>query len=1084
MVNYVVGIDVGTHSVGFAAIELDSDGLPIRLLNSLSQIHDSGVDPEQSKRAITRLAASGTARRTRRLYRRKRRRLAELDNLIKELGWPLYEFEHYQDPQAPWKFRAELASRKIENKAELEEKLSVALRHIARHRGWRNPYSRVQTLFKQAPASDSFLKIKSEFEEKFQMRIPDDYTIAQILCSKNVTGVKLRGTDGVLDSARLQQSDHANELLKIFELQNLPKELWDRLISAVFKAESPKGSAAERVGRDPLQPKLYRALKASDAFQRYRIVSLIANLRIREGSNKRHLTLDEKQLLVDFLAEFSVKKEATWIDVAQALGIDRGDLLGTATLTDDGERAGNKPPVHETNRRIANSKFKKLANWWQEADAPARSAMLNALSNAEVDDFDSEAGALVQAFFVGLEDIEFEELEKLRLPIGRAAYSEDTLVRLTSRMLNEGLDLHEARKVEFGIADDWAPPAPDISERVGNPAVDRVLKIVGRWLNRIEAEYGAPQSINIEHVREGFMSESETRKTIKEIEKRTQRNLKNIEEMHAELGISGPAKRSELFRYQAYQRQNGTCAYCGDPISYKTMQMDHIVPRAGIGSTNTRENLVATCSRCNKDKSNLPFAVWAERSGIKNVSLAAAIERTNHWLHDSGSSEKEFRAFKEAVIQRYKRRSEDDEIDPRSMESVGWMANELRARIHQKFSAQGTKVRVFRGAITASARKASGLEWNILLLGGKGKNRLDRRHHAVDAAVIALMSAYVAQTLAIKENLKNQQQILNQPPQWKEFIGHTPAHQIEFNKWLKKMQLVTELLNQAFIEDRIVVTSNLRLRLGNGSSHKAKIKPLTYLAVGSELSMEQIDRASSEALWVALTREADFDWKNGLPANPDRLIRVNGTRYAAGDLISFFGESAGSIPVRGGYAELGSAFHHARIYKINGKDPSYAMMRVYTVDLLKHRNDDLFNVELKPQSISVRQSESNLRTALRDGSAEYLGWIVQDDELLIDMGVFNSNLINPFKAEFSSINRWRIYGFSSNAQLRLRPVILSSEGMDADKKYMKEILDHPGWRVAVNKVFGKGKATVIRRDSLGVPRLRSSANLPITWQAR
>ena len=60
---------------------------------------------------------------------------------------------------------------------------------------------------------------------------------------------------------------------------------------------------------------------------------------------------------------------------------------------------------------------------------------MKALSNAEVDDFDSQAGAQVQEFFFGISDEDQEKLDGLHLPIGRAAYSEDTLDRLTKRMI-------------------------------------------------------------------------------------------------------------------------------------------------------------------------------------------------------------------------------------------------------------------------------------------------------------------------------------------------------------------------------------------------------------------------------------------------------------------------------------------------------------------------------------------------------------------------------------------------------------------------------------------------------------------------
>lgn len=161
-VNYRVGIDVGSYSLGMAAIAIDDDGKPTEILSAISLIHDSGVDPDSAKSAATRLATSGIARRTRRLYRRKRKRLAKLDKFISSQGWPLKEFEKYEDPFYPWRVRAELATTAITDQQELGEKLSIALRHIARHRGWRNPYSKVTALYTVTEPSDAFLAMQEE----------------------------------------------------------------------------------------------------------------------------------------------------------------------------------------------------------------------------------------------------------------------------------------------------------------------------------------------------------------------------------------------------------------------------------------------------------------------------------------------------------------------------------------------------------------------------------------------------------------------------------------------------------------------------------------------------------------------------------------------------------------------------------------------------------------------------------------------------------------------------------------------------------------------------------------------------------
>lgn len=1084
-VNYRVGIDVGSYSIGMAAIAIDDDGKPTEILSAISLIHDSGVDPDSAKSAATRLATSGIARRTRRLYRRKRKRLAKLDKFISSQGWPLTEFEEYEDPFYPWRVRAELATTAIADQQELGEKLSIALRHIARHRGWRNPYSKVNALYAVAEPSDALVGIQEQCAAELGRPIPPTTTVGQLIASMNLGKTRLRGENSLL-AARPRQSDNANEIHAIAKVQGLSNELVKQIIDHVFAAESPKGSAAERVGKDPLQPTKKRALKASDAFQRYRIAALIGNLRIRDGKKYRRLTAEETRLVFDYLRSLPAKQEPTWQLVAEQLKIDRGNLVGTAIMTDDGERAGAKPPVHETNRLMESTKIKPLATWWKSADADARAAMVKALSNAEVDDFDSQAGAQVQEFFFGISDEDQEKLDGLHLPIGRAAYSEDTLVRLTKRMISEGMDLYEARQAEFKIPNDWAPPAPEIGERVGNPAVDRVLKATARWLNAAERQWGAPKSVNIEHVRAAFMSESSARELDRDNQQRAKRNVKVVAEMQEKLGIEGRPSRADVWRFQSIQRQNGKCAYCGTQISYMNSEMDHIVPQAGEGSTNTRDNLVAVCRECNSSKSNIAFAVWAENTSRPGVSVQKAVERTRHWVTDSGLRKPEFDKFRKQVCDRLRRKATDEPIDARSLESVAWMANELRSRIAQKFKDGDTKVRVYKGALTAEARRASGISGKLEFVDGKGKSRLDRRHHAVDAAVVAFMSHYVAETLALRSNMKFDQELRRKAPQWREFTGSDHVHQVEWTKWKYRMQALVELLNNALAQDRIVVMHNLRLRLGNGAAHEDTIGKLTRIKVGDAISTTDIDRASSEALWCALTRDPDFDPKTGLPENPNRTIRIHGTHLTASDEITVFPVAAASVPIRDGFAKLGSNYHHVRLFRVpNGKKYKYCLMQVYTVDLLKFRKEDLFTVELKPQTISVRTCEAPLRKALANGTAEYLGWLVSDDELIIDTSSFDAPGIAKLREEYGPVNRWRLAGLTSVTRLNLRPLYLSKEGLKPDvDPEIKKIIDNRSWIITVNKLFSIGHVKIIRRDALGRPRLHSAAHLPICWEVK
>src|SRR5699024_976126 len=302
-----------------------------RSLSPMSLFLDSELHPDKQQQAFTPLASSCVPRRTLRLYLRRRHRVIRLEKFLNQQGWKTLPFEEYKDPYFPWKARVALVNGYITDDSERGEMLSVALRHIANHRGWRNPYKKTTTLHNPGSPSDSFESIRKQLEEKVGRKIPEDATVAQVIAFADWGNDRLRGGDkqkdkakekaGLSDeikhaviSARLQQRDHAREINEICRIQKIDDTLRKKIIDLVFEAESPKGSQLGRVGKDPLQPKLDRALKASDAFQRYRIAALIGNLRIRvDQKNSTPLSAEQRRLLFDYLVNLEHKKEPTWL---------------------------------------------------------------------------------------------------------------------------------------------------------------------------------------------------------------------------------------------------------------------------------------------------------------------------------------------------------------------------------------------------------------------------------------------------------------------------------------------------------------------------------------------------------------------------------------------------------------------------------------------------------------------------------------------------------------------------------------------------------------------------------------------------
>jgi len=975
-----------------------------------------------------------------------------------------------------------------------------------------------------------------------------------------------RSRVGLLTS-KVHQSDLIRELRRIFEMQGLSNELLHIIITKVFQAKSPKGSAKERVARDDLDKTQYRAEKASLAFQRYRIVTILCNLRVQEQSGQRALTSHERMACLEFLwnpvdDRGQTMVDVGWADVAQRLGVTRASLKGTAGQTEDGERASARPPVNVTGACVRACGVKDLILEWDSADEAYQEALVEMLGNGSGSGANRDEVSRAEEFIADLPEDQLAKLDAISVPEGRAAYSVKTLRRLTQRMLTTEDDLHAARKAIFDVPDDWKPTPPDMGEPVGNPAVDRVLKIVQRYLLACQREWGVPLSVNVEHTRDGLMSAKQARDVDRENNARYDRNRELEADIAAYLNQNGVSVRSgdddsfeenpdtpltgqaigrrkaDIDRMRALSRQEGRCLYCGSVLDFLTMEMDHILPRAGAGATNTQVNLAAVCRPCNHSKGKQPFAVWA-LSGIRpEVSLEDALDRVDgfRFFGIDGDDRRYQARFKKEVKDRLRRSDCDEAIDNRSMESVGWMANELHHRIEAYFAKENertdrvTTVAVFRGWITSEARRAAGIEDKIMLIGGKaGKNRLDRRHHAIDAATIAMLRQGAAQSLVTQQKAREDgfgdfdiAQILTERdsmhrayelttsdymldkddrprPAWTLYKGSNPEL---FNAWQSQMRTMADLVQERLTEDGVPVFEFLRLKVGSSSGHEDTMKSTIRARVGDEMSVAMIDRSATPQQWVALTRNPDFDRVQGLPADPARTVRVGSQWLNANDDLEFFPTGAGCVAVRGGYAELGASFHHARIYRCvktlsSGKaKPFYAMMRVYTLDLLPFRDKgvDVFSVPLPPQCMSHRTAEPKLRDALADGCAEYVGWIVPGDELLLDMSTQTTGAVGTFLQQFPGTCSWVVQGFFAPGRLHLRPRYLAGEGAvsEAENKKVSEtrvvvppstekIVSGQGYLPAVNVLFSECNPRIIRRDILGRVRARSAAHLPASW---
>ena len=93
---------------------------------------------------------------------------------------------------------------------------------------------------------------------------------------------------------------------------------------------------------------------------------------------------------------------------------------------------------------------------------------------------------------------------------------------------------------------------------------------------------------------------------------------------------------------RVYSEMNGCCAYCGNEITFKQMQVDHIFPKnrqhwlknevvrethnLDFTDINDPKNLVASCARCNRYKGD-----WLLEEFRNEISKQVKRARKNSW---------------------------------------------------------------------------------------------------------------------------------------------------------------------------------------------------------------------------------------------------------------------------------------------------------------------------------------------------------------------------------------------------------------------------------------------------------------------
>ncbi|HOX59254.1 MAG TPA: HNH endonuclease domain-containing protein [Candidatus Paceibacterota bacterium] len=268
-----------------------------------------------------------------------------------------------------------------------------------------------------------------------------------------------------------------------------------------------------------------------------------------------------------------------------------------------------------------------------------------------------------------------------------------------------------------------------------DPVVRHRLTLFAQRLDALAAEFGDPDRVVLEFVREDFMGKRAKLEYLK-FQRERARERATAREEAAQAGAT--AKEAGL-KMELHKAQGGICLYTGEGLAVTSLddyEIDHIVPRAR-GGPDAILNKVLTTRQANRDKADHTPHEWlAAKPGWD-----AYVERVGK--HRGTLRNKKVQLLTSpdapALVDKYT-----------ALAETAWISKLAQTIVALRFNWPGgisggeRKVTVVSGGLTGRIRRQYKL--NRLLnpeaeseAEAEKKNRDDARHHALDAMVISFI---------------------------------------------------------------------------------------------------------------------------------------------------------------------------------------------------------------------------------------------------------------------------------------------------------------------------------------------------------
>jgi CRISPR-associated endonuclease Csn1 len=751
---YRLGLDLGTTSIGWCMTRLDTGGQPYAVIRMGARIFPDGRNPKDgSSLAVTRRQARQMRRRRDRLLKRKHRLI---NALVRHGFFPSDENERKAlvvlDPY-------------VLRKKGLDESLTGpefarALFHLNQRRGFKSN--------RKADSKDSDSGALKAAIRDLRRELDDEScrTLGEWLANRHQSKLSVR--------ARLRGKTKKERAYDFYADRAMIEHEFDSLWATQSSLNPSLYTDAARVelkdillfqrplrpvvpGRCALIPEESRAPLALPSVQRFRIYQELNNLRIiNYDLTQTPLSLGQR----DLAAEHLEKSDVTFGVLRKLLR-----LSGTQFNLEDGKRDrlnGNKTskilshkdcfgdawfsfPAEKqeeiVDKLVSVENESDLVAWLQK-ETNIDEATAQFISSKSLPDgygnLSRKAISAILPFLVA----DVATYSDAVVKAGFESHSALSAFQQTGELLQELPYYGEALKRHVGFGSGHPDDPPELRwGKIANPTVHIGLNELRKVVNELIRRYGHPDEVVIEVARDLKVGRERRLEIQREQKSRQDRNRRLVEEACVALGrdhgsLDRATRRDLAQRMQLWVELNPDdpvnrrCPYSGQQISISRLlssqvEIEHILPWSRT-LDDSLNNKTVVIRQANRDKGNqTPYEAFG-RSQIPGYEYEAILERA-------------------ALMPKAKaRRFAPDGYEQWLKGDKSFLARALNdtayiSRISREYLSRicpENKVRVIPGRLTALLRAKFGL--NELLSGNDSKTREDHRHHAIDAAVVAI----------------------------------------------------------------------------------------------------------------------------------------------------------------------------------------------------------------------------------------------------------------------------------------------------------------------------------------------------------